>query len=79
MQHHIQRIITAAEAVATACTVIGAFGMASGSISLLEGYTALLAGTLTTLGLALHRRDKGLLARQVVLASIQGYAISVGG
>ncbi len=79
MQHLQQRIISIAEPFASACTIAGAFGLATGSITLLAGYAALFAGSLSTFAIAIHRRDKGLLARQGILASIHGWAIfSVG-
>lgn len=80
MQHHFHRITSLAEPIGSACTIAGAFGLATQSLPLLAGYAALLAGSLTTLTLALHRGDKSLLARQGVLAAIHGWAIlSIGG
>ena len=79
MQHKFPSIISVAEGLASSATIVGAFSLSTQSLPLLAGYATLLAGSLTALGLALHRRDKGVLARQVILASIHGWAILSGG
>lgn len=75
MQHKFPSIISFAEGLASACTIAGAFGLATGSISHYSGYVALLAGSLITLVRALQSHDRSLLARHGLLAGIHGWGI----